>query len=40
MQKRDYYVLAHLAPRDQINPEIGAKLDKIVEVARRAKPVI
>ena len=40
MQKTDYHVLAHLVPREQIDPEIAVKLDRIVEVASRAKPVI
>ena len=40
MQKTDYHVLAHLVPREQIDPEIAVKLDRIVEVANRAKPVI
>ena len=39
MQKTDYHTLAHLVPRERIDPEIGAKLDRIVEVASRAKPV-
>jgi hypothetical protein len=40
MQKTDYHMLAHLVPRELIDPEISAKLDRIVEVAKRAKPVI
>jgi energy-coupling factor transporter ATP-binding protein EcfA2 len=39
MQKTDYHVLAHLVPREKIDPEIAVKLDRIVEVANRAKPV-
>jgi hypothetical protein len=39
MQKTDYHTLAHLVPRERIDPEITAKLDRIVEVAGRAKPV-
>lgn len=39
MQKTDYHILAHLVPREQIDPEIGAKLNRIVDVAKRAKPV-
>jgi energy-coupling factor transporter ATP-binding protein EcfA2 len=39
MQKTDYHTLAHLVPREKIDPEIGVKLDRIVEVASRAKPV-
>jgi len=38
MQKTDYHVLAHLAPADQIDPEVVAKLDRIVDVANRANP--
>ena len=40
MQKTDYHVLAHLVPRELIDPEIGDKLNKIVDVAKRAKPVL
>jgi hypothetical protein len=40
MQKTDYHELAHLVPRDQIDPEIREKLDRILDVASRAKPVI
>ena len=40
MQKTDYHVLARLVPRERIDPEVGAKLDRIVEVANQAKPVI
>jgi len=39
LQKTDYYVLAHFVPRERIDPEIGEKLDRIVEVSSRAKPV-
>lgn len=39
MQKTDYHVLAHLVPRERIDPEVIAKLDKIVDVAKSAKPV-
>lgn len=39
MQKTDFHVLAHLVPRERIDPEVTEKLDRIVEVARRAKPV-
>lgn len=39
MQKTDYHTLAHLVPVHRIDPEIRAKLDRIVEVAGRAKPV-
>lgn len=39
MQKSDYHELAYLVPQDRIDSEIGEKLDRIVEVARRARPV-
>jgi hypothetical protein len=39
MQKTDYHILAHLVPRELIDPEISAKLDRIVYVAERARPV-
>ncbi len=39
MQKTDYHILAHLVPRDRIDPEITEKLDLVVEVAREAMPV-
>lgn len=38
MQKTDYHRLASLVPREQIDPEIGHKLDRVSEVAARAKP--
>jgi hypothetical protein len=40
MQKTDYHILARLVPRELIDPEISAKLDRIVDVANSAKPVI
>jgi hypothetical protein len=40
MQKTDYHVLAQFVPRERIDPEIAVKLDRIVETASRAKPVI
>jgi len=40
MLKTDYHALAPLVPRDRIDPEIGEKLDRIVEIAGRARPVI
>jgi hypothetical protein len=40
MQKTDYHILARFVPRELLDPEISAKLDLIVEVAERAKPVI
>ena len=39
MQKTDYHTLAHLVPKERIDPEIGAKLDRIVEVMSRARPL-
>lgn len=39
MQKTDFHVLARLARPEQIDPEVGQKLDRIVETARRAMPV-
>jgi hypothetical protein len=39
MLKTGYHILAHLVPRDRIDPEIGEKLDHIVEIAARAWPV-
>ncbi len=39
MQKTDYHDLAHLVPSERIDPEIGEKLDRIVDVASRAKPL-
>jgi hypothetical protein len=39
MQKTDYHVLANLVPRELLDPEISAKLDRIVEIASSAKPV-
>ena len=40
MRKTDFHILAPLVPRERIDPEVVEKLDRIVEVARRAKPVI
>lgn len=40
MLKTDYHALAHLVPKGRIDPEIKEKLDRIVEVASHAKPVI
>lgn len=39
MQKTDFHALAHLVPRERIDPEVAEKLDHIVEVSRRGKPV-
>ena len=38
LRKTDYHVLARLVPRDEIDPEVIAKLDGIVAVANKAKP--
>jgi energy-coupling factor transporter ATP-binding protein EcfA2 len=40
MLKTDYHTLAHLVPKERIDPEIAEKLTRIVEVARRARPVV
>jgi len=37
MRKTDYHALARSVPLEQIDPEIGEKLDAIVEVARTAR---
>ena len=39
MQKTDYHSLANLVPKEKIDPEIGAKLDRIVTVSGRANPL-
>jgi ABC-type lipoprotein export system ATPase subunit len=39
MQKTDYHTLARFVPKGRLDPEISEKLDSIVEIARRAKPV-
>ncbi len=38
MSKSDYHVLASLVPREEIDEEVIKKLDRIVEVARKAVP--
>jgi len=38
LRKTDYYVLASLVSRNQIDPEVVTKLDGIVAVAAKAKP--
>ncbi len=38
LRKTDYHVLARLLPRENIEPEIIAKLDGIVAVAQKAQP--
>ncbi len=40
MLKTDYHTLAHLVPRERIDPEIAEKLNRIVGVASRARPVM
>jgi hypothetical protein len=39
MQKTEYHVLTKFVPRERIDPEIIAKLDLVVTVAERARPV-
>jgi len=39
MQKTNYYVLTPLVPPERVDPEISSKLDRLAEVAGRAKPV-
>ncbi len=39
MQKTDYHGLAHLVPREKIDPEIAEKLDHIVVVSGQANPL-
>ncbi len=39
MQKTDYHALARLVRREKVDPEVTSKLDRIVEVSKRAKPV-
>lgn len=38
LRKADYHQLANLVPRNEIDPEISAKLDVIVAIASKAKP--
>lgn len=38
LRKTDYHVLARLVPKEKIDPEIIAKLDGIVAVAKKAQP--
>lgn len=38
MNKRNFYELADYVPVDEIDPEIGEKLDVITNVARSANP--
>ena len=37
--KKSFYVLAEYVPEDEIDPEIGEKLDAIAEVAATARPL-
>jgi hypothetical protein len=39
IQKTDYHTLAEFVPRERIDPEIVMKLDRIEDVANRAKPL-
>jgi ABC-type nitrate/sulfonate/bicarbonate transport system ATPase subunit len=39
MRKTDYHTLTHLVPRDQIDSEVSEKLNHIVDIAKKAKPV-
>jgi predicted ATPase len=39
MQKTDYHGLAHLVPREKMDPEIEVKLDRIVAVSGLANPL-
>lgn len=38
MRKTDYHTLARFVPREQVDPEVGAALDRLLEVCRRASP--
>lgn len=38
LRKSDYHVLAHLMSKEQIDPEVVEKLDRIVATASRARP--
>ena len=38
LRKTDYHVLASLVPAEKIDSEVIAKLDRIVEVAGKARP--
>ena len=40
MQKTNYYTLVKYVPTEQIDPEVTAVLDAILEVANRAKSLI
>jgi len=38
MAKKNFHELAYFVPKEKINPEVRAKLDAIVHVAKSAKP--
>lgn len=38
LRKTDYHTLAGLVPKDKLAPEVGAKLDTILAVAKKARP--
>ena len=38
MNKKNFHELADLVPEDEIDPEVGEKLDAIAEVAESARP--
>ena len=40
MRKSDYHELARLVPTDMIDQEVIEKLDAIVEIAQKAKPLV
>lgn len=39
IRKRDYFKLAQYMKKDEIDPEVKAKLDEILSVAQRARPL-
>lgn len=39
LRKSEYHVLASLVPKDRLNSEVVEKLDAVVAVAKRAKPI-
>jgi hypothetical protein len=38
LHKTAYHVLARLVAKEDVDPEVGEKLDAIVQVARKARP--
>jgi len=38
LRKTDYHVLAGLVPKDKLAPEVTAKLDAMLAVAKQARP--